>query len=194
MKKHGAKTALVGMVLILAWGTAALAADPPPTDLWKPYQFLLGEWVAEGGGRPGQGSGAFSFAWSLDGKIMVRKNRADYPAGQGKPTLTHEDLMIIYPDQTGKGMPAIYFDNEGHVINYNTESNGDARSLTFISAVSSNKPRYRLTYTKTEKDTLSIKFEIAGPGQEGLFKTYLTGEARQVKPAESSHEKQNRLR
>ena len=34
-------------------------------------EFLLGNWVAEGGGAPGQGTGGFSFAPDLQGTILL---------------------------------------------------------------------------------------------------------------------------
>ena len=35
---------------------------PPNWDAW---QFLLGEWVGEGGGAPGQGGGGMTFHFDL---------------------------------------------------------------------------------------------------------------------------------
>ncbi len=77
----------------------------------------MGEWQGEGGGDPGQGTGTFTFAHDLDNTIIVRKNHSVYPATKNKPAFTHDDQMTIY--QTGNTTRAIYFDNEGHVINYN---------------------------------------------------------------------------
>src|ERR1035437_2004808 len=56
----------------------ASPADKPQG--WGPVQSLVGDWTGEGGGGPGQGSGTFSFKPDLQGKILVRRNRAEYPA------------------------------------------------------------------------------------------------------------------
>src|ERR1035437_2254222 len=56
----------------------ASPADKP--EGWGPVQSLVGDWTGEGGGGPGQGSGTFSFKPDLQGKILVRRNRAEYPA------------------------------------------------------------------------------------------------------------------
>ena len=78
------------MVGVMVASLAVLASGPSLDDL-RP---LVGEWVGEGTGKPGEGTGAFSFAPSLDGRILVRNNRADYPAAEKKPATTHMDLMF----------------------------------------------------------------------------------------------------
>jgi hypothetical protein len=155
-----------GLFAVLA--QASEAADP-----WAPCRFLIGDWVGEGSGAPGQGSGAFSLALELEDKIMVRRNHAEYPATGGRPAVRHEDLMVIYPSSGGKGLQASYWDNEGHFIHYALNPSPDGRTLTFVSDVVSGAPRFRLTYTKKQPDTVGIKFEIAAPGKPDGFKTYL---------------------
>ena len=50
------------------------------------------------------------------GSVLVRKGHSEYPASQGRPATAHDDLIIVCAKQ-GRTR-AIYFDNEGHVINY----------------------------------------------------------------------------
>ncbi|MBI3698478.1 MAG: hypothetical protein HY238_27010 [Acidobacteria bacterium] len=153
---------------------AAAAAEP--ADPWKPLRFLVGDWVAEGGGVPGRGAGSLSFQLDLEGKVLVRRNRADYPASAGRAAFHHEDLMVIYPESEGKAIRAIYFDNEGHVIRYEAEFVGEA--VRFLSEASASGPRYRLTYRKTGSDTVTVDFEIAPPGKPEAFAHYAGGAAR----------------
>ncbi len=163
------------LLATLATGAHGAAFDDDP---WKPYRFLAGEWAAEGGGDPGKASGGFSFAWDLKEKVLVRRNRAEYPAGQGRPASSHEDLMVIYRGEGGEPTRAIYFDSEGHVINYTTTFSQDQRTLTFVSDAAQAGPRFRLSYTRGEGGVLRIKFEIAPPGKPDAFKVYLEGTAR----------------
>jgi hypothetical protein len=114
----------------------------------------------------------------LQGKILVRENYANYPATQDSPAYSHEDLMIVYRDITnpaGHQLRAIYFDSEGHIINYSVEARrsetGD--SVQFLSDVSPSSPSFRLTYTQVSTDTLSLIFEIAPPGTPDAFSTYI---------------------
>jgi hypothetical protein len=113
-------------------------------------RFLQGEWVAEGGG--------FSLKPELGGKVLVRRNKSG----------AHEDLMVI------QGGHADYWDNEGHAIRYTVTADG--KSAVLISDGDAAGPRYRLAYTLTAADTVSIKFEIAPPGKP--FQKYLEGSAR----------------
>jgi hypothetical protein len=163
-------------IILVAMSTGS--ADPTSdSDHWKPYRFLVGEWTGDGSGEPRKGSGAFSFAWDLQEKVLVRKNRAEYPATQGRPAISHEDIMIIYRAENEGPVKAIYFDNEGHVINYTATFSPDQRTLTFLSDATPSSPRFRLSYTREENDVLRIKFEISPPGKPDAFKTYLDGTA-----------------
>jgi hypothetical protein len=175
--------------LVLVALSAGAAAASPDDDAWKPYRFLVGEWTGEGGGEPGKGSGRFSFAWDLQEKVLVRRNRAEYPEVQGRPAFSHEDLMVIYRADQGGPTKAIYFDSEGHVINYAVTFSDDRRTLTFLSDAVPASPRFRLSYTKGADDSMVIKFEIALPGKPGGFKTYLEGHVRRQKEPKSGRPK-----
>jgi hypothetical protein len=140
---------------------------------WGPAQFLVGNWTGDGGGQLGQGSGAFSFSPDLQGKILVRKNFAEYPAANGKPAFRHDDLMILYRDETTHGLRATYFDSEEHVISYAVKP--VEGGVVFVSEGAPSTTRFRMTYTSTGKDTLKIKFETAAPGKE--FAPYIEAAA-----------------
>jgi hypothetical protein len=160
----------IATVVLLGISTQAFAGE----DTWADYRFLIGEWVGEGSGQPGQGSGGFSVAPDLQNKVLVRRNRADYPAADNRPALTHEDLMIIYRGQGSKQPEAIYFDSERHVINYKLAFSEDKKTLTFLSEALPSAPRFRLSYTKEEGDKLKMHFEIAPPGKPEEFRSYIT--------------------
>jgi len=54
-----------------------------------------------------------SFHKNLDGKVVVRKNYAEYPATKDGPAFGMR-LMIVYP--SSGSLRAMYFDNDGYVI------------------------------------------------------------------------------
>jgi hypothetical protein len=179
--------ASVLVLLLVAAGTGPARAGDDP---WGPCRDLVGDWVGEGGGRTGGGAGRFSFAWDLREKVLVRRNRAEFPAAPGRPAASHEDLMVIYRGDGGGPLRAAYFDSEGHVIHYSVTSSADQRTLTFLSDPAPSSPRFRLSYVKGEGDTVRITFEIAPPGKPGDFKTYLEGRARRERrPASKSDQK-----
>jgi hypothetical protein len=158
-------------LLLLACSAIFAQTAPKPDDRWSPLSFLVGEWTGEGGGGPGQGSGGFSFLPDQNGTILIRKNRADYPAAKDRPAFSHTDLMIVYREPGETKLRAIYFDVEDHVIHYTVEPSADGNSVQFVS------DNYRLTYRKTSPDRLAIKFEIAPPGKPGAFTTYIDATA-----------------
>ncbi len=143
-------------------------------DPWAPFQFLIGVWSGAGSGQPGEGiSGTTSFSFDLGKTILVRRNRAEIASNPGEPSgAAHEDLMIIYREP-GAQFRAIYFDSEGHVINYSVSFPAGPRSVVFESAATENAPRFRFIYEMGRDGLLSGEFDIAPPG--GPYKVYTKG-------------------
>jgi hypothetical protein len=153
--------------------TAARAAAP---NELRALGFLLGDWQAEASGKPGEASGGFSFSSSLQDRVVVRTNWADYPATPQKPASRHDDLMVIQAGETG--LRADYYDSEGHVIRYAGTASED--SLTLTSDVVSSAPRFRLSYKLGSGGSLEGRFEIAPPGRPDAFAPYLAWTARRL--------------
>jgi hypothetical protein len=145
---------------------------------WRPFENLLGDWVGEGGGQPGQGGGEFSFQLDLQKRVLVRKSYAAYPAANGRPAFRHDDLIVVYRESENSPVKALYLDSEGHVIHYSVRVSGDQKTIEFVSDVLPSTPTYRLTYLMTGGNTLNIKFEIAPPGKPGAFSTYIEAKAK----------------
>ena len=157
----------IGLVAIVLLSIAT-GQDAKQAVDWKPLSWLIGDWIGSGAGAPGQGTGSFSFQPDLQGKILVRKSFAEYPATAQKPAYRHDDLMIVFAE--GGSYNAIYFDNEEHTIRYSVDASAE-NAVTFLSDAMAGAPRFRLTYRKTGDTTLSGKFEIAPPDKP--FATYL---------------------
>jgi hypothetical protein len=151
--------------------------DQPQASSWHAWQFLLGEWVGEGGGSPGEGAGTFSFSTDLQGRVLVRRGHTDFPPTQNRPAFSHDDLMVLYRDEANP-VRAMYFDNEGHVIRYATAFSGDSNSVIFLSDTIPGAPRFRLTYAKRGEGLVEVRFDIAPPGTPDAFRQYLKATAR----------------
>jgi hypothetical protein len=168
----------ISVVLFFMFLSTGIFCQPTP-DTWARWKYLIGEWTGEGGGKPGQGSGSFSFKTELNKTILVRKNHSEFPSKNGQAGGVHDDLMIIYANPPGEPRSAIYFDSEGHTINYTIDYL--VNSIVFVSEEVHNLPQYRLTYSTVENNKVNIKFEMARPGDKEGFKTYVDGKCIKVK-------------
>ncbi len=173
--------------LVVAFCTAGVLAQPqPPASqssatpgaraLHEMTDYLLGEWVGEASGEPGQGAGSATFEASLDGNVVIRRSRTDFPATGSNPAIHHVDLLVIYAE--GGLVKADYFDNEGHVIHYEVAFAQESATLTFTSPIVEGQPRQRLTYRPLGKDRVEVSFDLAPPGQPTAFKTHVKGVSR----------------
>lgn len=167
----------IKLLFTIAFFSLAISCFGQQSTTWDKWAWLMGKWKGEGSGQPGQGNGSFSFDFSLDKKIIERKSHSEYPATEKKPLIIHDDLMIVYLDFTGSPSKAIYFDNEGHIINY-TISYAD-KSIVMISDKITNVPIFRLTYTLLSSTTINTKFEMSQDGEK--FMTYIEGKSEKTK-------------
>jgi hypothetical protein len=152
-------------LILFLCGATAVPAQGPPGDPFSALRFLLGEWVPESPAPAGH----FEFTSDVQGKVMIRRNHADYPAAKPQPAVNHDDLMVFYRDGDVR---ATYVDSEGHVIRYTMEAKAPG-AVTFVSETVPNTPWFRLSYKKLPDGRLSGKLELAQPGTAKEFKTYL---------------------
>jgi hypothetical protein len=143
---------------------------------WDAWKGLIGNWIGEGTGQPGQGGGTFSFTLDLDNNILVRKSHSEYSSPDGRPQI-HEDLMIIYFDVNKTPSRSIYFDNEGHTINYKISYTDKAIVMTSEKVPYS--PVFRLTYSMPDKEICSTKFKMSQDGEK--FTPYIEGNSKKIK-------------
>jgi hypothetical protein len=68
--------------LLLLQGTAP--APPAAPKALEPLSFLLGDWQAQGGGKPGEASGGFSFAPQLQERVIVPHERRAVSSDRGQ--------------------------------------------------------------------------------------------------------------
>jgi hypothetical protein len=166
-------------LLLMLCGLRLTAQQSQQTINWDSLKILVGKWIGEGTAETGQGgSGYCSFEPDLQGKVLLRKNHAEYPAAGDRPAITHDDIMVIYPDQAHQQLRAFYTDNEGNVIHYTVTAARDGKSAVFLSDAEAGAPRYWLTYTFTPPERMTITFEIATPGTPEKFQKFIDGKLR----------------
>lgn len=142
---------------------------------WSNWNFLIGKWQGIGSGNPGEGTGYFSFNLELNGNILYRKNHSEYPGHENQPARLHDDIMIIFCEDSKIANKAIFFDAEGHVIRYNIDYPKDIKKIILTSEPSSGFARYRLSYTMVDNITVEILFEVSSSENPDSFTTYLQG-------------------
>jgi len=153
------------------WSSLALAQPAAPPADWSAFKPLLGEWVADPG--PDGATGGFTLAAELDGRVLARKNHADYPKTKDRPAFHHDDLLVMSKD--GDQTRATYWDNEGHRIEYTVTAEGS--KFTYVSLAQKGAPQFRLTYVVGDKGVLSMAFDLAPPDSNGAFKPYIKATA-----------------
>jgi hypothetical protein len=168
------KSKLLLSILLLAF---TISINAQQTQAWGNWTWLMGEWKGEGNGEPGKGSGTFSFTPDLDKKVLVRKAHSEYPATDTKRKVVHDDLMVVYLDYSGNPSKAIYFDNEGHTINYSISYSDKA--IVLLSEKMPHVPVFRLTYSLLDNDIVNTKFEMSMDGEK--FTTYVEGKSKKMK-------------
>lgn len=169
------KRSLSVICLILAIGVLPLAAQPAPAmPDWNTWKFVMGEWIGDGSGAPGEGTGGFTFGPELGGRILVRHSRAEYPATKDRPAVNHVDLLIIY--QEAGATKGSYWDNEGHFIAYDASIGPDG-AITLVSPVVQGAPRFRFVYEPLSDGGVGMRFEMAPPGKPDAFQVYTKGTA-----------------
>lgn len=161
------------LLIVILLFPAYLAHGQKSTDPWEKWNILIGDWVGEQSGKPGQGEAKFSFYKDLDGKILVRKSRTEFPATSKSASFVHDDLLIIYMEGP-ESQEAIYFDNEGHTIKYKVSFT--EKSVILTSDIGATT-RFRFTYTIIDPKTVNASFEMASPQAPEDFKMYLEGKA-----------------
>ncbi len=171
---------LTAMFVVVALLVPPPQAPAQKADPWAPYRFLGGTWTGDEKGQPGDTTGTATFAFDLDGRILVRTNRTNVAASARGPAYVHADKLVVFRDAPGQPMRAIYWDNEDHTIEYDASASPDGKVVTFVSRAKPSETRFRLVYTQLDPSRVDVKFEMAPPGSPDAFKVYLEGITRRT--------------
>lgn len=85
--------------------------------------------------------------------------------------------MVVSLDYSGNPTKAIYFDNEGHTINYSISYT--PHTIVLLSDKIPNIPIFRLTYSLLDNNEVNTRFEMSQDGEK--FTTYIEGKSAKVK-------------
>ncbi|MFZ1916839.1 MAG: hypothetical protein WAU58_04635 [Terriglobales bacterium] len=170
--------AMLAVLLLAAFSSAQ--TPRPPSNPWKDFDFVLGNWTWSGGGQPGQANGTCTFEPDMNGTVLLRKVHLEYPASKDRAAFTHDDLLYVYHDPQDNSLHAIFFDNEDHVIRYAVTVAPGGDSIQFLSDAAPSGTRARMTYTRVGSDSVKEKFELAPPNKPDQFATYVEFVAKKI--------------
>jgi hypothetical protein len=145
---------------------------------WQPWEFLLGTWKGDAKGDAGDGPGDFTFKTDLDGKILLVTSTQEFRATSERQAFTYHGLMVIY--LLGLDTQAMFYDNEGHVLNYSVQFSTNPRKVTFIGEQVPYAPSFRFSYTDNGDGTLKVAFETAPANAPKAFTSHIATVARRV--------------
>jgi hypothetical protein len=146
--------------------TSATSPDP-----FQSVKFLEGTWDANVQNNASvKESGRYTFDRELGGHILARHSTNDRNCtAPANFDCQHSDMLTIYPSDSGQGLEAIYFDNEGHVIHYDVST--PKPDLAVFLSPPSQGPEFRLTYELIGA-VMTGRFQVLMPGQRD-WRTYL---------------------
>ena len=167
--------ATTSLALLAAVVALNVIAQEPAPGL-SPLVSLVGEWNGHETGAAGVGKGSRSYKFVLGGRYLHSRNTSRFAPQEKNPKgETHEDWTIFSFDRSRRRIIARQFNSEGFVNHLVQDlSNGDPRTLVFVSESSENAPpglRARLTYLLRSDAALEEVFELAMPGKD--FVVYL---------------------
>lgn len=162
----------VALLFVVTLSSQGQSTQPAAVDQWKSLRFLIGKWEArtQSGSAGATGSGMYAFGLELHDHVLVRHSSNADCQGPADYNCEHADVLYIYQESPGQTFKAIYFDNEGHVINYDVSTPGP-RTAVFVSPSSPSGPQFRLTYELKGRG-MEGRFQMRMPGQTD-FKSYL---------------------
>jgi hypothetical protein len=158
--------------IAILFSAVGLLGQNAPASSWKPLKFLIGTWQAktQAGTSGAASSGTYTFQLELRDHVLARHSSNSGCKGPADFNCEHGDLLYVYPDTSPMSYKAIYFDNEGHIIQYEVSAPAPGTAV-FLSSPSQAGPQYRLDY-QLKGSTMFGKFQIRMPGQ-AEFKSYL---------------------
>lgn len=169
--------AVAAVLSALALAAAAEVAQAQALSAaMAPLGFLVGAWngvearTADGG----EPRGSFTIEPTAGGAALLRRDHSQVFRADGSLAQTLDQVMLIYPE--GGQLRADYFDGT-HVIHYAKVEVDPGQSVRFTTAAQTGAPTYSLTLSRLGLDEVTVRFEVAGPGQPA-FHLIAAGTAR----------------
>lgn len=158
-------------MLLLAAGPVRAQAPAPAAAAWRPFSefaFLLGSWsgTATSGGRIG--GRVVRFTMELNGNVLVERGSTIYPAGDGKPEETTEELGCITYDREKRRYVATWYFSTGVFGTWDVEIPAEGVLRMTAPALGNFEAgaRARLAFSRRADGGLDTALDVALPGRD----------------------------
>lgn len=173
MRKTGMTCGILVLMLHLS---PDLHGQDASKDPWARFRYFEGSWEGHETGIAGIGRGDRTYAFIMNGKYLLLKNRSEFAPQEKNPKgEVHEDWTIFSYDTRQSRLAARQFNVEGYVNQLALEQGpASGNRFVFVGECIENLPpgyRVRLTYEVTGEDDFDETFELAAPGKD--FSTLL---------------------
>jgi len=167
----------LGILLVALASAPADAQAPPATQAppaapsWKPFgefAFLLGYWSGTATSGERIGGRIARFTMDLNGTFLVERGTTVFPAGDGMPEETVEEIGYVTYNREKRGYMATYFFSTGVYGMYDVEIlPGGAIRMTAPSLGNYDPgARSRILFTPRADGGLDTAIEIAPAGKD----------------------------
>lgn len=156
-----------GLALLFSAVLAPQTSTVP--DIWEPVRFLVGSWLGDVSGQPGNGQCERAYRFVLNDRYLEIRSKSTYPAQPKNPKgEVHEDWGMISYDRSRKAFVLRQFHLEGFVNQYVSEPVREGPLRFTSEAIENIRAGYRAreTYTITGPDNFVERFELAEPGKD----------------------------
>lgn len=172
------KRATLGFALavwVAAPGSAQVAS--PTARAWRPFTefaFLIGSWSGTASSAERIGGRVVRFAMDLESTVLVERGETLFPAGDGKPEQTVEEVGYVVYDRLKRSYVATWFFSTGVFGTFDVEflPGGAIRMTAPTLGNYEAGARSRLLFTPRADGGLDTALEIAPAGKD--FATFMT--------------------
>lgn len=140
-------------------------------DYWTMLEKLLGEWIGEISGEPGEGSGIAKYEKTLQSKFIFYRIQVEFPPQEKNiDGEIHEDEGYFSYDKYNEQGSLRVFYVEGYVSTYHlVEFDKEKQKMTFEATEHENLPdgfRSKLLLHLESDSQLREEFRLASPGKD----------------------------
>ncbi len=157
---------------VLLFLVSPVSAQAPSQEIWKmPLEYFAGTWRGVESGKAGEGKGARSYRWIMNGRYLLLQNVSRFEPQEKNPQgETHEDWAFFSFDNGRKKTVLREFNSEGYVNRYLlSDSLSSANEMVFLTEqIENGLPgmQAKLLLRIDNKDQFTEEFFLAMPGKK----------------------------